>query len=948
MPKECFLEKDYLNHRYHAKRGIYLRVIARSLESLPGVSKIEWSAFQNEARKPVLIVYPVVEIAELTGFYIRIIPTANSLFDVSRLSLTRNNVRAFIKGGVSQATPKYNSSILEDMFLEENVEFVRKTLHGWKNLAEALILLKVWSRNRSSINTHDCLNGYLISIVLSYLAAETGGNLITRSMNPMQIFRVTLNFIATSNLWDTGLSLHPLGQCGLSKKDMTRYRQSFGVVFVSGHVNLTFRMTRAAFSELQDEASWTLKCIDKCKDSGFEEIFMTKVDFAAKFEACLRINLKGNIRALPSDFCLDDECWTKCEEDVHSLLQRALTDRVKLIRAIWRAIPCEWNFDDGFSNFGYEPMIIGIAYSSQEKSFRVVDVGPNADDKEEATKFRKFWGEKSELRRFKDGKIAESTVWECKPWERHLIIKMIIEYVLCKHFILSEKDILHTADQLDFCLHLGGKDSVSSSGTLLAAFDLLSKRLRLLEEIPLKVSSVQPLDPAFRHTSVFPPEPHPLAFEKGVRNPPKLTTTSIQPLEVMIQLEGSGNWPLDSVAIEKTKSAFLLKIGESLQDRWNVFCTATEKEVDILMSGYSFRLKVFHERGLSLLKNQAGNDKITDSPSIDKELFLRSQHSSMINGFHGRYPAYGPVVRLAKRWLSSHLFSSFLREEAIELIVAYIFLKPFPFHASCSRISGLLRFLRLLSSYDWTFSPMVVDINDDFTLKDEQDITENFMLSRKNYDKNPNDVMPTMFLAASYDKASEAWTKFLPTRSVLKRMASYARSSADLLTNLILQGHSGPYTWECLFRTPLNNYDAVVLLHRDKLSYPHRLLFPAELNQGKHVIRGSASKEFSPYIALGGSTKNIEAARDKLMIDFDPLSYFLEDIKREFPDTFAMWYDCLGGDVVGLTWEKKSSKKRSRDEDDETKKEPIDMLKHVGEVGKGFVKSVHLLKAPRL
>lgn len=29
-----------------------------------------------------------------------------------------------------------------------------------------------------------------------------------------------------------------------------------------------------------------------------------------------------------------------------------------------------------------------------------------------------------------------------------------------------------------------------------------------------------------------------------------------------IQLEGSGNWPLDHVAIEKTKSAFLLKIGE--------------------------------------------------------------------------------------------------------------------------------------------------------------------------------------------------------------------------------------------------------------------------------------------------------------------------------------------------------------------------------------------------
>lgn len=39
------------------------------------------------------------EIAELPGFYVRIIPTASSLFDVSKLNLsTRNNVRAYTKG----------------------------------------------------------------------------------------------------------------------------------------------------------------------------------------------------------------------------------------------------------------------------------------------------------------------------------------------------------------------------------------------------------------------------------------------------------------------------------------------------------------------------------------------------------------------------------------------------------------------------------------------------------------------------------------------------------------------------------------------------------------------------------------------------------------------------------------------------------------------------------
>lgn len=31
--------------------------------------------------------------------------------------------------------------------------------------------------------------------------------------------------------------------------------------------------------------------------------------------------------------------------------------------------------------------------------------------------------------------------------------------------------------------------------------------------------------------------------------------------------------------------------------------------------------------------------------ATDKHLFLRSQHSSMINGLSGRYPLYGPVVQ---------------------------------------------------------------------------------------------------------------------------------------------------------------------------------------------------------------------------------------------------------------------------------------------------------------
>lgn len=120
---------------------------------------------------------------------------------------------------------------------------------------------------------------------------------------------------------------------------------------------------------------------------------------------------------------------------------------------------------------------------------------------------------------------------------------------------------------------------------------------------------------------------------------------------------------------------------------------------------------------------------------------------------------------------------------------------------------------------------------------------------------------------------------------------------------------------QCLFRTPLNNYNAIILLHRDRLPYPQRLLFPSEMTQGgflsplhaclcllsltwpfhefgyywppimcfcwagRHVAQGNASKDFLPYILRGDVHGNSEEIKKKLMVNFDPTWCFVEDIK---------------------------------------------------------------------
>ena len=110
---------------------------------------------------------------------------------------------------------------------------------------------------------------------------------------------------------------------------------------------------------------------------------MTKIDYAVKYDYCIRLNLKGKKEVYVSGFCLDDECWRLYEEKVHGILAKALNDRAKSIQVTWRNTQCQWSVNDGLSVLDKEPLFIGISVSTLEKAFRIVDIGPNAESKDE-------------------------------------------------------------------------------------------------------------------------------------------------------------------------------------------------------------------------------------------------------------------------------------------------------------------------------------------------------------------------------------------------------------------------------------------------------------------------------------------------------------------------------------------------------------------------------------
>jgi U3 small nucleolar RNA-associated protein 22 len=99
--QSCFHEKDYLNHRYHVKRALYLAVLKKALAKCACISSIKWSTFCDDARKPVLLLFPAPDAKGSTSkSVIRILPTISSeTFSVNKLGPSKNNVRSAVSQG---------------------------------------------------------------------------------------------------------------------------------------------------------------------------------------------------------------------------------------------------------------------------------------------------------------------------------------------------------------------------------------------------------------------------------------------------------------------------------------------------------------------------------------------------------------------------------------------------------------------------------------------------------------------------------------------------------------------------------------------------------------------------------------------------------------------------------------------------------------------------------
>lgn len=559
-------------------------------------------------------------------------------------------------------------------------------------------------------------------------------------------------------------------------------------------------------------------------------------------------------------------------------MKYGLGDRASLIFA---QLPsgASWQLSSRPSPLGTLPyMTVGL-FLNPDTSQRTVDRGPPMEDREACALFRNFWGDKAELRHFKDGTILESVVWnELEPG--HGLLDSIIRYTLNRHLDLRKpcsiefpgKGFSHLLPQQG----VAQTDMVQSFSSVTKAFESLCKSIRGLNSLPLQVRQFSAASPALRFSSLYAPE---------AGKPVSLRW----PVEFYVQFEGSTRWPKDLVAIQRTKIAFLAKVAEGLDRDESVLATSVgmgivkhklpgEPFLDIgTLDRVIFRLRIYHEDELCLLE-QILNDHVPFASSKEeiataisdwkRSFFQVPANTQAVYNLSMKFPLLSMTIRLFKKWRDTHLLSSHIRDELIELLAIRTFVLPYPWQTPGSLNSAFIRTLAFVAAWDWQLDPLIVDFNSEMTKQDIEAVNVRFEAWRK-LDPGMNRV--AMFVASNLDRDGIIWTDRRPAKIIASRFTRLAKAASDLVRE------QGPnFKPEALFAPSTAEYDFVI-----------------HLRPG--YDRGNQTRP---------SYKNLRAESGKHTLDaiVNPLQQFVDELEELYDDSIIIFYNGSSTTMIAGLW----------------------------------------------
>ncbi|KAF9902688.1 hypothetical protein BX616_001852 [Lobosporangium transversale] len=948
MPEELFQEKDHMNYRYFYKRAYYLAVLAAAIQDKKsGMSscKTEFSTLNGDQRKPILILHPSGDKSE-TDFKklrctIRIIPyIPSTVFPAQRLAPGRNNVRPSDPSVEQIPTPQYNTALQQDTAFTSHLTFLYQHSKNCPAFKDACILLKIWATQRGLLRqTSDSFNGFVLEMLMAYLlqgGGANGGKKLANGFSSYQLVKGTIDYISQHDFATQPVFMGQHTTLGDFSKEV--FVSNFEVVIVdpSGKINLAGHISKAALDELQHEARLAMKFFTEPSDDKFEALFLKRVDNPLlRFDNVVKIHAPKNLGQSKSYNKIKAQDYPSpfihFAYSIAPLLKRGLTDRIHLVTTRYEPLE-NWSTSSAVPDFAAGTVItVGLLLNHAESS-RLVDLGPPADDLEAAKVFRDLWGSKAELRRFKDGSILESAVWEAKGSDaRQLIVGQMISHLLKHHLAVPHDSVHYWAGQLNKFIQYNSKivperlfdnSKAAASGfqDAVAAFEALTKAVKTAENMPLSVTHMYFASPAARLSSTFIPQPR--DFNVPANNFPD-SAQYVEPLDTVIQFESSQKWPDNLKAIQRMKTAFYLRLADKLKSKGMRATVVEETEEDSLAlngymdvrvaPGYVFRCRISHDREMTLCENiisdRKSSHRLKEQHQKALDLYRRyfvqaPMHTFQVHALCHRHPSLSQTIRLTKRWVSAHWLAPFFNDETLELLAAAVYVDSAPWAAPASGFTGFARVLSLLATWDWKHEPLVVDLTGEMTGKEREEIRHNFANTRKNMITSTSATSSqtktttisndhaTMFIATGKDTLSQWWTWESPSPMLVARLRALAKTSLDYMTQTISSSETtGSSALNPVFITPTVHYDLIMDLD------------PALCTRYAQSLTPNAQY----FTTKGDKYKNLSSLQksvfgDEILIGFDPAAEYLTELQRAYGDTALFFHDKYGGTQIGVLW----------------------------------------------
>ncbi|KZO90623.1 Nrap protein [Calocera viscosa TUFC12733] len=947
MPAAMFEKKDYLSARLFHKRAFYLAVVAASIgQSELGV-EVRFECPNGDERQTRAVLRaksgPTAPFSSIFVIHIHLmLPRGDDFpFPVSHLSPGRASLHTSATS--SPPTPLYNSLILSASLPLSLLVTVHQFTTDIPAYRDALALLRAWASRRGfdrsgrpdersvlgfegrgawwALLLGGCVQGW----------EEIGGRLpgiaasksrLARGMSSYQLFRGALDFLQS---WDWELPVFMKTRSG--GKDgfpLQEWKLHHECIFVegTGHSNILSGVPRASLNLLRHEAGVAMKVLDDDSEDAFDALFLRDLSLPlTRFDATIRVDISG---ALPiadiRSSQLDHSSQTNAlVHSIQSVVKLALSTRAKCVVILQTPAP-DW--ETTLERPSPSSTIdIGIIFEPGQFS-RLVDHGPPADDTEGAAAFRELWGDKSELRRFKDGSITECVVWEAESHEdRANIPSRLVAYILGKHLRIAENAITLYQPMCDQLLQLPlsavqaitrGSPSEVSFRTALQTYDQLVRELKAIEDFPLSLLNVSAAAEGLRYTSTFPP----LSLDTSHASSLPDSLRHIPAQDIILEFEASTKWPDDLEADQKIKLAFFEEIAGKLKQRLpdaqvkvvlDPPPTSTIEDnclLEVIMpNGIAVHARIYHNRERTLLERLAADRTKSESDRkratgvlqrFNERFVEKPRHHAAIATLHHKFSAYSQTVRLTKRWLAAHLQAPHVPTELVELLCAHLFLSPGPWAPPASLLGGFLRVLHLLSIWRWAQEPLLVPLYASkdaehgdrvhFSKEKRDEALEAFRTARST---DPSTSSRAWFVATEEDVHGLAWGKDAPSALICRRITQLAKTHYQYVEAAFETNNLQIRT---LFNPAYEDYDFVLHLNSTILPRLYQgVQADEDLWLSRMKFRNLPNQELSVY---GPAVK----------ANLDPADLFFHDLRRIYGDICVFFYDPLGGEKIAGIW----------------------------------------------